>query len=284
MSNIVIVGYGKMGQMIESAARTRGVNIAGIVDPVAKSDKFYVAETLQDARDMYRGDGHPLFHQTVAIDFTEPKNAMENIKFYCDNGIDCVIGTTGDWRVGDNLKKVRDMVEKAEINMVHAPNFDTGVQIFMQNVHDVAMKLDKVGGYKVKKMIEIHHLTKKDPSGTGTLICMDIVNNGFLGKTEFMVKREGDGQRAKPHQMVMEVVRRPDVPGTHIITFQSKAGHKIVMKHVAGDRTGFANGALDAAEFIAGNPFSGGQMIDYADLVAQRFTPVVQRELGIGAR
>jgi 4-hydroxy-tetrahydrodipicolinate reductase len=214
---LAIVGYGKMGRLIEQLAPEYGFDVRA---------KF-------DARSNPRGQA--LSRQTlkgvdVAVEFTSPDAAPDNIRCLAAMGVNSVSGTTG-W-FGD-LPSVREVVTKSGTGLVWAPNFSVGVNLFMQAVAHTAALFARHPDYEAWGW-EIHHSAKKDaPSGTLKKLAEEMRASGFNRAVCLSSNRAG------AH------------PGTHEIGFDSPAD-TITLQHTARSRDGFARGALRAARWING--------------------------------
>jgi 4-hydroxy-tetrahydrodipicolinate reductase len=214
---LAIVGYGKMGRLIEQLAPEYGFEVRA---------KF-------DGRHNARAQG--LSHETlrgvdVAVEFTAPGAAPENIRRLAVLGVNTVVGTTG-WL--EQLSSARQAVEQGKTGLVWAPNFSVGVNLFLQAVAHTAALFAKHADYEAWGW-EIHHSAKKDaPSGTLKELAEEIRANGFNRPVSLASNRAG------AH------------PGTHEIGFDSHAD-TITLRHTARSREGFARGALRAARWIAG--------------------------------
>ncbi len=214
---LAIVGYGKMGRLIEQLAPEYGFEVRA---------KF-------DARSNPRGQA--LSHQTlrgvdVAVEFTSPDAAPDNIRRLAELGVNSVAGTTG-W-FGD-LPSVREAVTKSGTGLVWAANFSVGVNLFLQAVAHTAALLAKHADYEAWGW-EIHHSAKKDvPSGTLKKLAEEMRAAGYARPVSLSASRAGAN------------------PGTHEIGFDS-AGDTITLRHTARSRDGFARGALRAARWISG--------------------------------
>ena len=213
--NIAIVGYGAMGKIIERIAKDRGHSVTTF-DTQCKADKCEITgETMKDI--------------DVAIDFTHPSAAVENIKKYCKIKVNTVVGTTG-WY--DKLEEMKKEVKKSNIGFIYSPNFSVGVNMFFRLTKEISRMMDNFEEYKVT-MSEAHHTRKKDaPSGTAKLLAEIIKEN---------VKRIDE--------IDIKSIREGDIPGTHTINFESKADI-IKLEHEAKNREGFGLGAVMAAEWI----------------------------------
>jgi 4-hydroxy-tetrahydrodipicolinate reductase len=214
---LAIVGYGKMGRMIEQLAPEYGFDVRA---------KF-------DGRSNSRAQA--LSHQTlrgvdVAVEFTSPGAAPDNIRRLAAMGVNSVTGTTG-W-LGD-LPSVREAVTKSGTGLVWAANFSVGVNLFLQAVGHTAALFAKHADYEAWGW-EIHHSAKKDaPSGTLKKLAEEMRAHGFSRPVSLASNRAG------AH------------PGTHEIGFDSPSD-TITLRHTARNREGFARGALRAARWVVG--------------------------------
>lgn len=220
---IALLGYGRMGKEIEKIAVSRGHEI------VIKKDQGDVVDiTLAD----------------VAIDFSVPTSAFDNISLCLQNAVPVVSGTTG-W-----LEKYEDAVELCNQNkggFIYASNFSLGVNIFFEINKQLAKMMDQVSDYTTA-IEEIHHTKKLDaPSGTAITLAEGIIDNSKKSEWEL------DGDVNNESIIPITAKRIPDVPGTHTISYDSLVD-KIEIKHTAHSRKGFALGAVIAAEWIIGKP------------------------------
>lgn len=218
---IALLGYGRMGKEIEKIAVSRGHEI------VIKKDQGDVVDiTLAD----------------VAIDFSVPTSAFDNISLCLQNAVPVVSGTTG-W-----LEKYEDAVELCNQNkggFIYASNFSLGVNIFFEINKRLAKMMDQVSDYTTA-IEEIHHTKKLDaPSGTAITLAEGIIDNSK--KSDWELEGDVNNESIIP----ITAKRIPDVPGTHTISYDSLVD-KIEIKHTAHSRKGFALGAVIAAEWIIG--------------------------------
>lgn len=217
---IALFGYGKMGKMIEEIAQNRGHEIVAKVD-VGAEDIDYAS-------------------MDVAIDFSTPDSAFDNITGCFKHGVPVICGTTG-W-----LAQYNEAVDACNANksaFIYASNFSLGVNIFFELNAHLAKMMSKLNEYKVS-MEEIHHTQKLDaPSGTAITLAEGIINN-----TEYTSwQLEASGEKIIP----ITSKREGMVPGTHSICYESSVD-SIEIKHTAHNREGFALGAVIAAEWIQG--------------------------------
>ena len=222
---IVLIGYGKMGKAIEEI-----VSADENLDIVLIIDKDNVNELTKE--NLQKAD--------VAIEFTTPKTAVQNIHTCVDAGIPVVVGTTG-WY--DNLEAVTEYVLANNGSIVHATNFSIGVNIFFEINNILAEIMRDQPQYDVA-IVETHHTQKLDaPSGTAITLAERILsklktkNSWVNNKTS--IKEE------------LEIIshRIENVPGTHEVIYSSEAD-EIKLIHTARSRKGFAEGALLAAKWI----------------------------------
>lgn len=217
--NIALLGYGKMGKVIERIALERG---HAIVLRKTRQDSFEGLETAD-----------------VAIDFSIPDAAVENITACLQNGIPVVSGTTG-WLA--QYEGMKALCEKQKGAFLYGSNFSLGVNLFFELNQKLAQLMAKFPQYAVD-MEEIHHTQKLDkPSGTAISLA-----EGLLPYTPFT---QWSLEAEATDKLYIDVKRENDVPGTHSIFYRS-AVDTIEIKHTAHNREGFAYGAVIAAEWLA---------------------------------
>ena len=160
--NIAIIGYGKMGHIIEKVAVDKGINVKAKIDPVAE-DATYKEINEESLKDI-----------DVCIEFTAPDVAVENIKKIAALKKNIVVGTTA-WY--DRIGEARKTVEENGVGLIYAPNFSVGVNMFFRLVKYISKMMDSFKDYNVS-MTEAHHIHKKDaPSGTAKKIAEIIKEN-----------------------------------------------------------------------------------------------------------
>lgn len=223
---IALIGYGKMGKAIEEIALKNGDEI---VLKISSSNKdLFTIENIKQA--------------DVAIEFTNPHSAVDNIKKCIDAGVPVVCGSTG-W-----LKQFDEIVNYCKQKkgcFLYASNFSVGVNIFFEVNKLLAELMSKQEDYNVT-MEEIHHTQKKDaPSGTAITIAEQIMQK-ISSKKEWLNKETED-----KNQLQIISKRIENIPGTHKVLYHSYADD-IEIIHTAHNRSGFASGALQAAKFVIG--------------------------------
>jgi 4-hydroxy-tetrahydrodipicolinate reductase len=215
MLRILLVGYGRMGKLVESLAAEYQCEVVGIVDPLIGKDGI---------------DSARWTNVDVAVDFSSPDAVMTNVPAAARRRINVVVGTTG-W--GAREPDLRRVIDETGIGIVAAPNFSTGVMIFEAVVAEAARLLAAhrdFGGF----LHEAHHQAKKDaPSGTALQLKTAMVRAGFERPIDVSSTRAGF------------------IPGTHTVGFDGPA-ETISLTHTARDRTAFARGALTAAHWVKG--------------------------------
>lgn len=222
--NIALIGYGRMGHEIESIAVGRGHTVKLVIDIDNKGD-------LNEKN---------LKGIDVAIEFSFPDSAYDNVVACLNNSVPVVSGTTG-WL--DKLAIAADICKKKKCAFIHSTNFSIGVNLFFKLNRELARQMDRYRNYTVS-IEEIHHTKKLDsPSGTAISLAQGIVGE-HLGYSGFALESE-----VSNNQVPIKAVREGAVPGTHIITWDSEID-SIVLKHEAKNRKGLALGAVVAAEFI----------------------------------
>jgi 4-hydroxy-tetrahydrodipicolinate reductase len=214
---ILLVGNGRMGQLIAALAGEYGGEVAGVIDSRSASGPDGVSSARWSGVD-------------VAIDFSAPSAVASNVPALAARGINVVVGTTG-WQSDEAA--VRRAVEEAGVAIVAAANFSAGV-VVLEAVVGRAAKLLEAQREFGAWIHEAHHAAKKDaPSGTALLLKRAIEANGFTRPIDVSSTRAGQ------------------IPGSHEVGFEGPA-ESVILSHVARDRTPFARGALVAARWIQG--------------------------------
>ncbi|PWH83301.1 4-hydroxy-tetrahydrodipicolinate reductase [Algibacter marinivivus] len=218
---IALLGYGKMGKTIEQIAIKRGHNVVLTID---KDDNDY---------DITKAD--------VAIDFSIPTVAFNNISNCINNNVPVISGTTG-WL--DKYDDAVTLCKEKKGAFIYASNYSLGVNIFFELNKTLAKMMSALKQYNVS-MEEIHHTQKLDaPSGTAISLA-----NGVIEQHEGYNNWKLD-EKAE-NTIPITAKRIEDVPGTHTVTYESEVD-TISIEHIAHTRQGFALGAVVAAEWIAG--------------------------------
>jgi 4-hydroxy-tetrahydrodipicolinate reductase len=216
---ILIVGNGKMGRAVAALAEERGHGIHAIVGGA-------------DNRDGHALAADRLAGVDVAVEFTRPEAAPENLRRLIEAGIPTVTGTTG-WDA--ELPRIAALVEDRRGALLHAANFSIGVHLFLRAARALGEQLAGREGFDAC-ILEEHHAAKRDaPSGTALLLQRRL--------------READAGRDFP----ITSVRVGATPGTHLVAYDGRF-ERIELSHVARSREGFAAGALAAAEWLPGKP------------------------------
>lgn len=216
---IALLGYGRMGKEIEKIAISRGHEIV-----IKKDVDDEIEITLAD----------------VAIDFSVPNSAFNNISNCLNNNIPVISGTTG-WL--ENYKDAVALCKEKKGAFIYASNYSLGVNIFFELNKQLAKMMNTIEGYNIS-MEEIHHTLKLDaPSGTAITLAEGIIENSSKNNWEL-------GEKTSEENIAIVAKRIPDVPGTHTILYESEVD-TIEIKHTAHSRKGFALGAVIAAEWIA---------------------------------
>ena len=220
---IALIGYGKMGKAIEEIAVAKGHEIVLKINTSNGTD--FTQENIQKAN--------------VAIEFTGPDSAFENITKCIHWGVPVVSGSTG-WL--DNYEEVKTICEEKKGCLVYASNFSIGVNLFFEINKQLAALMEPYDNYDVS-VTETHHTEKKDaPSGTAISIAEQIL--AIIGrKNKWVNEPSSDGSN-----LLIRSERIDPAPGTHTVTYASPID-SIEIKHTAHTRKGFASGAVLAAEF-----------------------------------
>ena len=218
---IALFGYGKMGKEIEQIALQRGHEI---VLKIKGTEEYDISQA------------------DIAIDFSVPNAALSNIVSCFRNNVPVISGTTG-WL--DDFDKAIDVCKENNGSFIYASNFSIGVNIFFELNKQLAKMMNSQKEYSIN-LEEIHHTKKLDtPSGTAITLAEGIINH--TSKRDWQLKERQTQINAET--ILIEAKRVPDVPGTHIISYESQID-SIEIKHTAHNRKGFALGAIIAAEWL----------------------------------
>jgi 4-hydroxy-tetrahydrodipicolinate reductase len=230
---LLLLGYGRMGHAIEQLAAARGFVIAGLLTAKSNPAGAGLSQEAVAAAD-------------VVIDFTRPDAVLDNIRRVAEAGGRMVVGTTG-WY--DHLDEARQAVERHNAGLVYAPNFSLGVQLFYRLAREAARLMARWPQYE-PYIVETHHRFKRDaPSGTAQELASQI-------KSHLAARLPA-----------IQSVRAGYVPGTHEIGFDTE-GETLLLRHAARTRQAFAEGALVAARWVAG------------ETGFHHFSEIVDREAG----
>ncbi|MGN1164083.1 MAG: 4-hydroxy-tetrahydrodipicolinate reductase, partial [Candidatus Ornithospirochaeta sp.] len=228
-----IVGFGKMGKAILSVLEGKGHGALCIIDPFSQDNRV-TGRTVGEST--LRG-------ADVVIDFSSPESACDNIRTYIDLGIPAVIGTTG-WL--EKLDEITAYAQGKDARVMYSGNYSIGVALFIRLVKKAGELYGKVNDYDVA-INEIHHNEKKDsPSGTALMIGSAILDTVPSKKRILIGNSEG---KIGSEELQITSQRVGRVPGVHSVTFDSDAD-TITLTHSARSRSGFASGAVLAAEWI----------------------------------
>ena len=230
---LVLLGHGKMGRLIEQLAPERGFAVRAVLDEFNNAGGAGIT-------------AHAFEGAEVCIDFTAPDVVLDNIRRVASLGCNLVVGTTG-WH--QHLEEVRNLVQQTGIGMVYGANFSIGVQLFYRVAEAAAQIIAAFPQYS-PYISETHHRFKKDaPSGTAL-------------ELKQRVERLCASQ-----PVAVSSVRGGYVPGTHELVFDSE-GDTVSLRHDARSRQGFAEGALHAARWVAGRK----GLYTFAEVIAAQFS------------
>ena len=227
--NIALIGYGRMGKVIEAAAKKRMHSIVTI-DPIESSANFKEinSDSLKDV--------------DVCIDFSSPSVALSNAKIVAKLGKNLVMGTTG-WY--DKMDEMKDNV--SSIGFLWSANFSIGMNVFFNCIKETARMMNNLSEYDVA-VYEIHHNQKKDSPGGSAQVIGKIITDNIKRKKKIVGDRF-ESRAPSPEELHVASVRCGSIPGVHTVLFDSVVD-TIELKHTARGREGFALGAVLAAEFI----------------------------------
>ena len=221
---IALLGYGKMGKSIEVIAKDRGHQISLKID--SKNFNYLTIESFNEI--------------DVAIDFSTPSTAKNNIELALKSKTPIISGTTGCL---EQIEEMKNLCLVENTAFLYASNFSLGVNLFFELNKKLALLMSNHQNYEVS-MEEIHHTQKLDaPSGTAISLAEQVINNQGL-KKEWVLDT-----KTKPEELLIEASRKNKVPGTHIVKYESDID-SITIEHEAHSREGFALGAVIAAEWL----------------------------------
>ena len=218
---IALLGYGKMGKVIESIAISRGHEVSLKID---ENSEDYDLKTVD-----------------VAIDFSTPEAAVKNISKALKSNIPVISGTTG-WL--SEMETVKTLCANTKGAFIYASNFSLGVNIVFELNKNLAKMMKNLTNYQVA-IEEIHHTEKQDaPSGTAISLAEAVLENSAYEAWELAPTTD-------LNKIEIKAKRQPNVPGTHTLSYNSKID-RISLRHTAYNREGFGLGAVVAAEWIIG--------------------------------
>ncbi len=217
---IALIGYGKMGKAIEQIAMDKGHIVVYKIDHGDNLNQIDPEEI------------------DIAIEFTQPDSAFNNLSFCLKNRIPVISGTTG-WL--DKMSLIEELCKETDGTFLYASNYSIGVNLFFELNEWLASKMQSLDFSS--QIREIHHTEKKDsPSGTAISLADGIISHSE--KTDWINQKTTDGQKLS---IISE--RKPNVPGTHTVTYTSDL-ESIEITHIAHDRNVFAEGVIKVAEWI----------------------------------
>ncbi len=218
---IALIGYGKMGKAIEKIAVQQGHDIAIVINDSSELEQLVASNT------------------DIAIEFTQPESAYNNLSFCIGKGIPVISGTTG-WL--DKLPTIEEQCDQYNGTFLYASNFSIGVNLFFELNKWLANKMSSLDFQPSMK--EIHHTEKKDsPSGTAITLAEGIMAS-HPAISEWINDESADHKKLG---IVSE--RTPNVPGTHTVSYSSPL-ESIEITHTAHDRSVFAEGVVKVADWI----------------------------------
>jgi 4-hydroxy-tetrahydrodipicolinate reductase len=239
--NIALLGYGKMGKVIEKVAQSRGHNIVARIDVDNRQEFENLSASQIDA----------------VIEFSHPSSAFQNVKSCLEKGVPVVCGTTG-WL--EQKPEIEALTFEKGGAFFWSSNYSIGVNLFFELNKKLAQLMSPQKQYSVSTT-EIHHTEKKDsPSGTAITLAEGIIQNS-AGKEKWI-----NNEIPADNEVAIWSAREGKVPGTHIVKYISEID-QIEISHVAHGREGFALGAVIAAEWIVGKKgiFGMKELLEISD-------------------
>jgi 4-hydroxy-tetrahydrodipicolinate reductase len=246
--DIAIIGYGKMGRLIEAKALEYGHRVVAVVDPFAEASarRVKLYRTIAEVENL--GD--------VAIEFTRPDTAVQNITALAAKKVPAVVGTTG-WY--ERLPEVQRMIEEAGSSLLWASNFSLGVNLFYRIAVHAASLIDPFPEYDVGGW-EAHHNQKADsPSGTAKTLVERVL--AVMKRKKTAVWGLLADRPPAPEELHYPSLRLGALPGVHTLVFDSLAD-TIEIRHTARNREGLVAGAILAAQWLTGSRRRGVFTID----------------------
>lgn len=226
---IALIGYGKMGQMLDALAPSFNIKVVAIIDP--HHEKASHQEISREA----------VLDADVCIDFTNPESALKNIEKLCELKKSVVVGTTGFQISSESLMQKASL---SDVGIFWAPNFSVGVYLFSKMVESASMLINAFDDFEIS-CSETHHIHKKDaPSGTALMLLEKVLS-------QVERKKSMTAQDPKSDEGLIESHRIGETIGEHTVNFSSQTDH-IKLTHSCTDRKSFAKGALKAALWLKG--------------------------------
>lgn len=229
--DFILNGYGRMGREVEQILQSRGHNVAARIDPVAAGvDGKVLTKGVADRAEL-------------VIEFSLPESVPSNADLYAEFGISAVVGTTG-W--SEHIESVEQKVKSSGIGYLYGFNFSLGAHIFFALAEKAAALINPFPEYDIS-LFEIHHAKKKDsPSGTAFTAGEKII--GKIDRKKIIHTDRLD-RSIKPEELHVASMRGGYNPGCHTVILDSLAD-SLEIKHAARNRSGFALGAVIAAEWL----------------------------------
>lgn len=248
--NVLIVGYGRMGHEVEAILQSRGHRVTARVDR---------SPGVGDATEL---SSELLRSSQAVIEFSLPEAVIDHVRTYAAAGLPAVVGTTG-W--DDRKAEAKTIVGGYQAALVHGTNFSLGAHMFFQLVEKAAAMIADLPEYDIM-VTEWHHKLKKDsPSGTALTTAERILRN-LPRKTEVNTGRID--RAIQEHELHVASVRGGSIPGIHQVLLDS-AADSLEIRHTARNRSGFALGAVLAAEWVSARPQVG--FVDVEEFARQYF-------------
>lgn len=260
---IALIGYGRMGKLLEARAIDRGHSIVAVVDPMSKETVSRTGTPVFKSIEEALKGGENMSLEVilsprvlkisladVVVDFTSPGTAPENISRMAEQKIPLLVGTTG-WY--DKLPEISKLVESAGSSLIWSSNFSLGMNLFFRIAAYTAKLMNgfpdyDVGGY------EVHHNKKADsPSGTARILVEKVLAGMTRKKTPVY---DTLNRPPREEELHFASLRLGSVPGVHSLSFDSSAD-TITISHSARNREAFALGAVLAAEWLVRCPGPG---------------------------
>ena len=251
--NVLIVGYGRMGHEVEAILQARGHSVTARIDKTPG-----IGDATEISSEILRSS-------QATIEFSLPEGVVDHVRAYAAAGLPAVVGTTG-W--DDHKAEAKTIVEGYQAALVHGTNFSLGAHMFFQLVERAAAMIADLPEYDIL-VTEWHHKLKKDsPSGTALTTAERILRN-LPRKTEINTGRID--RAIRDNELHVASVRGGSIPGIHQVLLDS-AADSLEIRHTARNRSGFALGAVLAAEWVVARPQAG--FVDVEEFARQYFAGI----------
>ncbi len=238
---VLILGYGRMGKLIESVCIEKGIQVIEKIDTKKELENFLNKNEQHCIKENISLE--MFYKEIVCIDFSSSEAFLENIQLICKNKINIICGTTG-WQ--EKEEYVKQIIEKNNIGFLYASNFSIGVNLFFKIIASASKLINNFNSFDVM-VNEAHHKNKIDsPSGTA-ITTANIILKNFTRKNKIL--SQNPNRALKDEELFVSSTRGGEIFGEHNVIFDD-IQNQISIKHIAKDKKSFASGAVDVATWI----------------------------------